>query len=128
MWRLPERALHYGFLGNKTSLERDAVWKRLLEDAEKRNTVTKAHSGFLTNYATASSFNSIDRTPKRHQMDGLQPKSKKQKLKLVSTCQRNQMEVLLLQQLQTPLQRASQNQYVRPLLELFHSDREIQIL
>ncbi|CCG25545.1 Sen1 helicase [Candida orthopsilosis Co 90-125] len=68
-------------LGNKTSLERDAVWKRLLEDAEKRNTVTKAHSGFLTNYATASSFNSIDRTPKRHQMDGSQPKSKKQKVK-----------------------------------------------
>ncbi|KAI5952748.1 SEN1 [Candida jiufengensis] len=39
-------------LGNKTSLETNKVWKRLLKDAEDRNSVTEATSGFLNSYDT----------------------------------------------------------------------------
>lgn len=66
-------------LGNKNSLARDEVWKRLIEDAEKRIAVTKAYSGFLSTYASASSFNPIDRPSKRFQKDDGQFKNKKQK-------------------------------------------------
>ncbi|RLV91828.1 Helicase SEN1 [Spathaspora sp. JA1] len=34
-------------LGNKNSLSRNSVWKRLLEDADARNCVSKAYPGFL---------------------------------------------------------------------------------
>ncbi|KAI5968388.1 SEN1 [Candida margitis] len=69
-------------LGNKSSLERNAVWKRLLDDAENRNAVTKAHSGFLSSYASTSTFKPTERALKRPQNDGQQSKNKKQKANL----------------------------------------------
>ncbi|KAI5963379.1 SEN1 [Candida theae] len=66
-------------LGNKSSLERDTVWKRLIQDAENRKAISKAHSGFLSNYVATSSFNPLDKLPKRPQMDGQRSENKKQK-------------------------------------------------
>ncbi|KAI3405053.2 SEN1 [Candida oxycetoniae] len=43
-------------LGNRTSLSRNKVWKSLLDDAEKRNAITNAYSGFLAQNSFSSTF------------------------------------------------------------------------
>lgn len=40
-------------LGNKDSLKRDKVWRKLINDAESRLCVTKAYSGFLKKIASS---------------------------------------------------------------------------
>ncbi|CAK9439061.1 uncharacterized protein LODBEIA_P32850 [Lodderomyces beijingensis] len=52
-------------LGNKQSLTRNKVWRKLLENAEQRNSITGAYPGFLSRSVNPSATGSIKRPVER---------------------------------------------------------------